>query len=110
MPMSLEILQQQASYKSVFRLVNSAVTVARLLLRAPRRAAALCCCGAGRAAIDRHLLDSYPPGPQQQTRRTLLHWVNGTDGRALYRYIICGLLCFKNVNSSFSPDQSVLSF
>ena len=30
------------------------------------------------AAIDRYLL---PPGPQQQTRRTLLQWENGTDRR-----------------------------
>ena len=52
----------------------------KVALPAARRAAAPCCCGAGRAAIDRY---SYPPGPQQQTRRTLLQRENGTP----YRYI-----------------------
>jgi len=39
---------------------------------------ACCSRGAGRAAIDRDDI-SYPPGPQQQTRRTLMQWANGTD-------------------------------
>ena len=33
-------------------------------------------CSLGRASIDRRI--SHPPGPQQQTRYTLLQWVNGT--------------------------------
>jgi len=33
-------------------------------------------CSPGRASIDRRI--SHPPGPQQQTRYTLLQWVNGT--------------------------------
>jgi len=41
-----------------------------------RGTARICCCGAGRAAIDRYIL---LPGPQQQTRRTLLQLANGTD-------------------------------
>jgi len=41
------------------------------------------CCGADRAAI----IDiSYPPGPQQQTRRTLLQRANWNHGRTPYRY------------------------
>jgi len=43
---------------------------------AARRAAAA-------PAVQQSIDISYPPGPQQQTRRTLLHQVNRTDGRIL---------------------------
>jgi len=56
MPMSLEILQQQASYKSVFRIVNSAVTVARLLLRAVLRP-----CAAAASAVQQSIDISWTP-------------------------------------------------
>jgi len=62
-----------------------------LLLRP--RAATPCCCGAGRAAIDRYHLTIilHLPGPQQQTRCTLLQQANGTyirtDGRTPHRFI-----------------------
>jgi len=49
------------------QLSKSAVNVAQpALFAAARRAAAQCCCGAGRAAIDRYLL------PAGQTHHTLL--------------------------------------
>ena len=47
-----------------------------LLQTAARHVAAWCCCGAGQQqSID----SSYPPGPRQQTLRTLFQWANGTD-------------------------------
>jgi len=65
---------------SLLQLPTPAANVALPAFAAARRAAAPCCCGAGRAAIDRHLLPTGP-GPQQQTRRTQLQRANETDRR-----------------------------
>jgi len=72
--------------KAVFSLCSpKRGTKQHLLLRAlprPRTAAA--------PAVQQSIDISYPPGPQQQTRRTLLQRANGTDradGRTLYSYI-----------------------
>jgi len=47
-----------------------------LLLRAALRPGA-----AAAPAVQQSIDISRPPGPQQQTRRTLLQRANGTDGR-----------------------------
>jgi len=73
------MLHHSIAYNKSVQLPTSAVNVALpLVLRfaAACRAAAPCCCGAGRAAIDRYLL---PTGPKQQTRHTLLQRANGAD-------------------------------
>jgi len=55
-----EYIQQNDSEQVSVQLPTSAVNVALPAFSAARRAAVPCCCGAGRAAIDRYLL---PAGP-----------------------------------------------
>jgi len=52
---------------------------------AARRATAPCCTAVAAPVVQQLTDISYPPGPQQQTRRTLLH--GQTDGWTLYRFI-----------------------
>jgi len=80
-----------------------------LLLRAvlrPRVAAA--------PAVQQSIDISYLPGPEQQTRRTLLQLANGTDGRmdrwthtVLYRFVDPGPYA-SSANNTSSP-MTILS-
>ena len=72
------VLREHSVSKNVFSYLRTLKTwhCPHLLLRAvlrPRAAAA--------PAVQQSIDTSRRPGPQQQTRRTLLHQANGTDGR-----------------------------
>jgi len=44
-----------------------------------RGTARICCCAAAASAVQQSIDIFYPPGPQQQTRRTPLQRANETD-------------------------------
>ena len=58
------------------------------------------CRAAGRPPLSVDM--SRPQGQQQQTRRTLLQRVNGTDGRTPYRCIDPAALYASSVNKKHS--------
>ena len=69
------------------QLPTCADNVALPAFAAERRAAAPCCCGAGRAAIDRYLLPAGPTAANLPHAAAAGEWDRQTDGRTPYRFI-----------------------